>query len=111
MSSSSFRCRDLQPTSHNLTRVLQHVRDEPMPLGGGVMYYHKQRPQGRLPKVVKGLTAQDLRDDGVCKEPWHTLTLALAYLACGGLDETHDTVQVSSSSVFNRQSRRAMLRC
>eukprot|EP00953_Heterococcus_sp_UTEX-ZZ885_P007016 4275-Heterococcus_DN1.PRE.3 len=65
-----------------------------MPLGGGVMYYHKQKPPGRLPKVVEeGLTAKDLLDDGVGKEPWQTLTVALLYLGCGGLDETHDTVQ------------------
>eukprot|EP00953_Heterococcus_sp_UTEX-ZZ885_P011961 6895-Heterococcus_DN1.PRE.1 len=89
-------CRVLDaPNSQKLSTVLQHVREsEPMPLGGGVMYYHKQKPPGRLPKVVEeGLTAKDLLDDGVGKEPWQTLTVALLYLGCGGLDETHDTVQ------------------
>jgi hypothetical protein len=68
---SSSWCRVLDaPNSQKLSTVLQHVREsESMPLGSGVMYYHKQKPPGRLPKVVEGLTATDLLDDGVDKEP------------------------------------------
>jgi hypothetical protein len=98
---SSSWCKVVHtPNSLKLSRTLEYVREEPMPLGGGVMYYHKQKPADRLPKVVEGLTVRDLLDDGVGKEPWQTLTLALLYLGCGGLDETHDTVQVSSVLSF-----------
>lgn len=79
-----------------------------MPVGGGVMYYHKARPQKRLPEVVAGVQREELFE-GQSLQPWNTVVYALAYLGCGGLDEAHDTVQVSCRA--NLLMRRLPVAC
>jgi len=93
--------------SERVGEVLAYLEDHPINVRSQKMYYvaTKELDQSRLPDVVEGLTSDDvvldkqktggrINTDPKNKGEEHMadVTTAMLFLACGGLDESHNLV-------------------
>jgi len=93
--------------SERVGEVLSYLEDHPINVQSQKMFYvpTKELDSTRLPDVVEGLTSEDVvlerqksggrvNTDPKSKKEEHMadVTLAMLYLACGGMDEAHNIV-------------------